>query len=190
MSKHQGIYGFRCVQWEHQRHSLLPRRNRIISISPQTCLRIASNQLELFVGEWDFQAAEFYCFRADNQQSLTTGFRFLFISQVIRTSAKVLAERAGAAQYAVHIEEELSPEEIGGRHDLRKRLSVDDSNVFDDSDYEIYQGVVGRPGIDFPVLTGIPQTTFNCRKFGNGYFADLETECQVNVAAVANTPYS
>lgn len=101
---------------------------------------------------------------------------------MIRTSAKVLAERAGAAQYAVHIEEELSSEEIGGRHDLRKRLSEDDSNVFDDSDYEIYQGVVGRPGIDFPVLTGIPQTTFNCRKFGNGYFADLETECQVNFA--------
>lgn len=98
--------------------------------------------------------------------------------QIIRTSAKSLAERAGAAQYAVHIEEELSPDEIAGGHDLRKRLS-DDSNAFDDSDYEVYQGVVGRPGIDFPVLTGIPQTTFNCRKFGNGYFADLETECQV-----------
>lgn len=96
---------------------------------------------------------------------------------MIRTSAKSLAERAGAAQYAVHIEEELPPGEIGGRHDLRKRLS--DENVFDDSDYEIYQGVVGRPGIDFPVHSGIPQTTFNCRKFGNGYFADLETECQV-----------
>lgn len=88
-----------------------------------------------------------------------------------------MAERAGAAQYAVHIEEELSPEEIGARHELRKRLS--DENTFDDSDYEIYQGVVGRPGVDFPVLTGIPQTAFNCRKFGNGYFADLETECQV-----------
>lgn len=109
---------------------------------------------------------------------LTTLFCFNFhFVQIIRTSAKSLAERAGAAQYAVHIEEELSPEEIGSKHDLRKRLS--DENAFDDSDYEIYQGVVGRPGIDFPVMTGIPQTTFNCRKFGNGYFADLETECQV-----------
>lgn len=105
-------------------------------------------------------------------------FFVLFLVQIIRTSAKSLAERAGAAQYAVHIEEELSPEEIGNKHDLRKRLS--DENAFDDSDYEIYQGVVGRPGVDFPVMTGIPQTTFNCRKFGNGYFADLETECQVN----------
>lgn len=96
---------------------------------------------------------------------------------MIRTSAKSLAERTGAAQYAVHIEEELAPEEISSPHDLRKRLS--NENLFDDSDYEIYQGVVGRPGIDFPVLTSIPQTTFNCRDFGNGYFADLETECQV-----------
>lgn len=100
---------------------------------------------------------------------------------MIRTSAKSLAEKAGAAQYAVHIEEELSPDEISNPHDLRKRLS--DENLFDDSDYEIYQGVVGRPGIDFPVLTGIPQTTFNCRDVGNGYFADLETECQVIIYA-------
>lgn len=76
----------------------------------------------------------------------------------------------------MHIEEELTSEEIGGPHDVKKRRT---DNAFDDSDYEVYQGVVGRPGIDFPVLAGIPQTTFNCRKFGNGYFADLETQCQV-----------
>lgn len=96
---------------------------------------------------------------------------------MIRTSAKSLAEKTGAAQYTLHIEEELAPDEISNPHDLRKRLS--NENMFDDSDYEIYQGVVGRPGIDFPVMTGIPQTTFNCRDVGNGYFADLETECQV-----------
>lgn len=95
---------------------------------------------------------------------------------MIRTSAKSLAEKAGAAQYAVHIEEELSPDEISSPHDLRKRLS--NENLFED-DYEIYQGVVGRPGVDFPVLTAIPQTMFSCRDVGNGYFADLETECQV-----------
>lgn len=104
--------------------------------------------------------------------------------QVIRTSAKSLAEKAGAAQYAVHIEEELHPDEIYSPHDLRKRLS--NENLFEDSDYEIYQGVVGRPGIDFPVMTGIPQTTFNCRDVGNGYFADLETECQVKSLFMSN----
>lgn len=55
-----------------------------------------------------------------------------------------------------------------------------DKSLSEDEDYEVYQGVVGRPGIDFPVLTRIPQTNFNCRKIGNGYFADLETDCQVN----------
>uniref|UniRef100_A0AAG5D656 Chitin-binding type-2 domain-containing protein n=1 Tax=Anopheles atroparvus TaxID=41427 RepID=A0AAG5D656_ANOAO len=42
-----------------------------------------------------------------------------------------------------------------------------------------YQGLVGRPGIDFPVLTQIPRTVFDCKNHGNGYFADLETRCQV-----------
>uniref|UniRef100_A0A182KC07 Chitin-binding type-2 domain-containing protein n=1 Tax=Anopheles christyi TaxID=43041 RepID=A0A182KC07_9DIPT len=42
-----------------------------------------------------------------------------------------------------------------------------------------YQGLVGRPGIDFPVLTHIPKTVFDCKNHGNGYFADLETRCQV-----------
>ncbi|XP_053664848.1 uncharacterized protein LOC128713998 [Anopheles marshallii] len=42
-----------------------------------------------------------------------------------------------------------------------------------------YQGLVGRPGIDFPVLTHIPKTIFDCKSHGNGYFADLETRCQV-----------
>ncbi|XP_035909266.1 serine-rich adhesin for platelets isoform X2 [Anopheles stephensi] len=44
---------------------------------------------------------------------------------------------------------------------------------------ESYQGLVGRPGIDFPVLTHIPKTIFDCKNHGNGYFADLETRCQV-----------
>ncbi|CAD6995669.1 unnamed protein product [Ceratitis capitata] len=39
--------------------------------------------------------------------------------------------------------------------------------------------VVGRPGIDFPIYPRIPKTTFSCRSFGNGYFADMETDCQV-----------
>lgn len=57
-----------------------------------------------------------------------------------------------------------------------KRLAED----VRDEDYEVYQGVVGRAGEDFPVLAGIPATNFNCRKIGNGYFADLETRCQVS----------
>lgn len=103
-------------------------------------------------------------------------------AQIIRTSAKSLAEKAGAAQYAVHIEEELTSVEIGNERKQRASYDSDDN----DSDYEIYQGVVGRPGIDFPIQASISQTTFNCAKFGNGYFADLETKCQVHTIGFEN----
>ncbi|XP_048512385.1 mucin-5AC isoform X2 [Athalia rosae] len=40
-------------------------------------------------------------------------------------------------------------------------------------------GVMGQPGVDFPVLTTIPATKFSCRGLKGGYYADLETNCQV-----------
>ncbi|XP_046399580.1 mucin-4-like [Ischnura elegans] len=41
-------------------------------------------------------------------------------------------------------------------------------------------GVKGRPGIDFPNLAAIPITSFTCRNVKeSGYFADMETKCQV-----------
>uniref|UniRef100_T1HCJ8 Chitin-binding type-2 domain-containing protein n=2 Tax=Rhodnius prolixus TaxID=13249 RepID=T1HCJ8_RHOPR len=39
---------------------------------------------------------------------------------------------------------------------------------------------MGRPGVDFPVLPKIPRTDFSCRKVkSSGYYADLDTGCQV-----------
>lgn len=43
-----------------------------------------------------------------------------------------------------------------------------------------YQGVEGRPGIDFPVYSYIPRTGFSCKDVETGYYADLDTDCQVN----------
>jgi hypothetical protein len=44
-----------------------------------------------------------------------------------------------------------------------------------------FTGVVGRPGVDFPILSNIPVTDFSCRKFKSpGYYADLDTNCQVS----------
>ncbi|XP_053985304.1 mucin-2 isoform X1 [Hylaeus volcanicus] len=40
-------------------------------------------------------------------------------------------------------------------------------------------GVTGQPGVDFPALTTIPATSFSCRGLKGGYYADLETNCQV-----------
>uniref|UniRef100_A0AAR5QHH3 Chitin-binding type-2 domain-containing protein n=1 Tax=Dendroctonus ponderosae TaxID=77166 RepID=A0AAR5QHH3_DENPD len=45
--------------------------------------------------------------------------------------------------------------------------------------YQYFQGVDGRPGIDFPVYSYIPRTGFSCKGIESGYYADLETNCQV-----------
>lgn len=94
-----------------------------------------------------------------------------FPCQLTRPSASLIARRAGATQYAEHLE---SSSEERKRHGISKRLVAGE-----DGDYDAYQGVLGRAGIDFPVLPGIPKTSFNCKSVGNGYFADLDTECQV-----------
>ncbi|XP_071445382.1 serine-rich adhesin for platelets-like isoform X2 [Hetaerina americana] len=50
----------------------------------------------------------------------------------------------------------------------------------EDDYYQEFLGVKGRPGIDFPNLAAIPITSFTCRNVKeSGYFADMETKCQV-----------
>lgn len=39
--------------------------------------------------------------------------------------------------------------------------------------------ITGQPGVDYPALTTIPATSFSCRNQKGGYYADLETNCQV-----------
>nr|XP_019535307.2 mucin-5AC-like isoform X2 [Aedes albopictus] len=94
----------------------------------------------------------------------------------IATPARVLAARTGATQFQEYADDgrNVGRGEQQSRR-FQKRLIADTGDI----DIENYQGVVGRSGIDFPVLTGIPNTNFNCRQYGNGYFADLDTKCQV-----------
>ncbi|XP_014209897.1 uncharacterized protein LOC106640384 [Copidosoma floridanum] len=37
----------------------------------------------------------------------------------------------------------------------------------------------GQPGVDYPILTSIPATSFKCQDQKSGYYADQETHCQV-----------
>lgn len=37
----------------------------------------------------------------------------------------------------------------------------------------------GIPGVDYPLLAEIPKTSFTCVGRAPGYYADLETACQV-----------
>uniref|UniRef100_A0A2A4K726 Chitin-binding type-2 domain-containing protein n=1 Tax=Heliothis virescens TaxID=7102 RepID=A0A2A4K726_HELVI len=59
---------------------------------------------------------------------------------------------------------------------LVKRLIPPDNQP---EDIVEYQGVIGRSGVDFPAYPNIPHTGFNCKNVPTGYYADLETDCQV-----------
>lgn len=37
----------------------------------------------------------------------------------------------------------------------------------------------GTPGHDFPILNAVPDTTFDCLQKQHGYYADVDTACQV-----------
>ncbi|XP_063529773.1 mucin-2 isoform X1 [Cydia strobilella] len=60
---------------------------------------------------------------------------------------------------------------------LVKRLIPADSQP--DLDLVEHQGVIGKAGVDFPAYPSIPNTGFNCKNVPTGYYADLETDCQV-----------
>ncbi|XP_055534523.1 uncharacterized protein LOC129723993 isoform X2 [Wyeomyia smithii] len=105
---------------------------------------------------------------------ITCHFQRCLCSKRTATSARILAARTGATQFQENTDKDKNDEHIEQQRRFQKRLILDSANV----DFENYQGVVGRPGIDFPILTGIPNTNFNCRQYGNGYFADLDTKCQ------------
>ncbi|XP_028163001.1 putative GPI-anchored protein pfl2 [Ostrinia furnacalis] len=82
-------------------------------------------------------------------------------------SLQVIAQAMGAAGFEHYTE---------GRA-LVKRLIPADSQP--DLDVVEHQGVIGKAGVDFPAYPNIPATGFNCKNVPTGYYADLETDCQV-----------
>ncbi|TKX27731.1 putative uncharacterized protein DDB_G0282499 [Spodoptera litura] len=54
--------------------------------------------------------------------------------------------------------------------------------------WDIRLAVPGEPGSDYPTLGAIPRTSFSCAGREPGYYADLETNCQVfRVCTVGST---
>ena len=104
-----------------------------------------------------------------------------------KPSPKIVARRTGATRFEEYLEEENDSQESK----IKKRFSNDpDIDQTFNNDPEIYQGVLGRPGVDFPVMPRIPPTNFDCRNLGNGYFADLETSCQVCTVTINSQQYN
>ncbi|CAG4988627.1 unnamed protein product [Colias eurytheme] len=91
----------------------------------------------------------------------------LYIPAPSAESIQALAEAMGAAGFESYTEGKA----------LVKRLIPADSQP--DLDVVEHQGVIGRAGVDFPALPNIPNTGFNCKNVPTGYYADLETDCQV-----------
>ncbi|XP_041983301.1 mucin-5AC [Aricia agestis] len=89
----------------------------------------------------------------------------LYIPQPTAESLERFAQATGAAGFEDYTEGKA----------LVKRLIPDQPNV----DVVEHQGVIGKAGIDFPALPSIPPTGFNCKDVPTGYYADLETACQV-----------
>ncbi|KAL4717258.1 hypothetical protein ACJJTC_017145 [Scirpophaga incertulas] len=91
----------------------------------------------------------------------------LYAPEPSAESLQAIAQAMGAAGFEHHTE---------GRA-LVKRLIPADSQP--DLDVVEHQGVIGRAGVDFPAFPNIPNTGFNCKNVPTGYYADLETDCQV-----------
>ncbi|CAK1545779.1 unnamed protein product [Leptosia nina] len=91
----------------------------------------------------------------------------LYIPAPSAESIQALAEAMGAAGFESYTEGKA----------LVKRLIPADSQP--DLDVVEHQGIIGKAGVDFPALPNIPNTGFNCKNVPTGYYADLETDCQV-----------
>ncbi|XP_022175125.1 mucin-16 isoform X2 [Myzus persicae] len=97
-----------------------------------------------------------------------------------KESLPQVAEALKAATYLVD-SDELEKNFEGQRDNYKRsprKLGTDDLD--NNSELQEYQGVMGRPGVDFPILPSIPHTDFSCKKVKKpGYYADPETDCQV-----------
>ncbi|KAM3960798.1 chitin-binding domain protein thawb [Aphomia sociella] len=91
----------------------------------------------------------------------------LYLPAPSAESLTAIAQAMGAAGFEHYTE---------GRA-LVKRLIPADSQP--DLDVVEHQGVIGKAGVDFPAYPNIPNTGFNCKNVPTGYYADLETDCQV-----------
>lgn len=140
----------------------MPHRPQVREIIPPETKESIAKHLRQRQLSFNFFALNFFC---------------LFSQQRQKTSPKVVAQRTGAAKFEEYYDDDNTSEESK----LKKRFSQDPDIEPVDNDPEIYQGVLGRPGVDFPVMRAIPKTNFDCRNLGNGYFADLETSCQVSL---------
>ncbi|XP_054272343.1 mucin-3A-like [Macrosteles quadrilineatus] len=116
--------------------------------------------------------------------SSLAGVKKLRLSLPTSETIAAVAREMGAATFQESLEEQdqeqdQEPAASEGRR-VQRKLITGGEDIEDNTEYQEYQGVMGRPGVDFPVLPSIPTTAFSCRAVKKpGYYADLDTDCQV-----------
>lgn len=77
--------------------------------------------------------------------------------------------------------DEYQDEDEGDKGDESSLEDSDDGSVTHNFPANTPEGgTPGKPGIDYPALSSIPQTNFNCKtQRYKGFFADPDTNCQV-----------
>ncbi|XP_032522651.2 uncharacterized protein LOC116774108 [Danaus plexippus] len=91
----------------------------------------------------------------------------LYLPEPSAQSLTAIAQAMGAAGFEDYTE---------GKTLVKRLITADDQSELDVVEH---MGVIGKAGVDFPALPNIPKTGFNCKNVPTGYYADLETDCQV-----------
>lgn len=74
----------------------------------------------------------------------------------------------------------ISPTQLGQTGpsaDFASRGSSTNDDQYEDGSYS---AIPGEPGVDYPIFSVIPETSFDCKQqLYPGYYADVEAQCQV-----------
>lgn len=96
-----------------------------------------------------------------------------------RLSNKITAENIGSSIQTLSAVLQILQNEADEQVKPMKPKPIHRPDPIDEYDSS-YEGNQGRPGVDYPILSVIPKTSFDCKtQRYKGFFGDPETHCQV-----------
>uniref|UniRef100_A0A6P7FKN2 Titin n=1 Tax=Diabrotica virgifera virgifera TaxID=50390 RepID=A0A6P7FKN2_DIAVI len=99
------------------------------------------------------------------------------IDNSIKTLVKILnaLKKQSKLSKPIVVQEQVAPEYID---DIENDGGLSINEIYPEDTDE--GGTPGKPGVDYPALSSIPQTSFNCKtQRYKGFFGDPDTHCQV-----------
>ncbi|EDW01450.1 GH20446 [Drosophila grimshawi] len=67
---------------------------------------------------------------------------------------------------------------IGGTKAQGNFEDADKASDYTDQQFDLRHTIPGEPGVDYPILSEVPKTSFVCKGRHEGYYADVESRCQ------------